>query len=242
MNRILYCVGVRCLICMTIAVIPFMFFSCAATQRKYSYTLNEKYKSVNLSNRTLIVVFPADEHILISNKNDVADDYGGVNIKSESRIRKFYFPEIYAALKSLISGDSIFMFDQYCPNVEWDTLCRNEITLRTGSDSFAIAYPRPEKLQMQEIGLDSSVVIVFEAFEFKRNEFKIEYYWDDRSRKPANLEVSVKVLIWDYKADMAVFYGRVSEKTEFQFGLQRKHWDKSAHDLANKIILAARCL
>jgi hypothetical protein len=95
---------------------------------------------------------------------------------------------------------------------------------------------------MQAIGLDSSVVIVFEEIEFKRNKFQIEYYWDDRSRKPANLEVNVKILIWDYKADAPVFYGTVTEKTEFHFGLQRKHWDESAHGLAKKIIMAAKCL
>jgi hypothetical protein len=225
-----------------IAVIPLVFFSCNATMIKYPYTLNEKYKSTNLSDRKLQVVFPADDHIIINNRGDVADDYGGLNAKPESRIRKFYFSEVFATLKSLISGDSIFIFDQYRPDVVWDTLCRNEITLRTGGDSIAVPYSLPEKSRMLAIGLDSSVVIVFEEIEFKKNKFQIEYYWDDRSRKPANLETTAKILIWDYKADAPVFYGTVSEKTEFHFGLQRKHWDESAHDLAKKIIVAATCL
>ena len=225
-----------------ISLFPLMFIFCAATQPYRSYTLNENYKSINLSEVKLIVVFPSDEHIVITNKEDVTDDFGGVNAKPESRIRKFYFHEIFEALKSLVSGDSIFQFDQYVPDVEWDTFCRNEVTLRTGSDSTGVPYSIPEKSRMQAVGLDSVAVVYFEEVEFRRNKFQIEYYWDDRSRKPANLEVTAKIIIWDYSADMPVFYGTLSEKTEFQFGLQRKHWDESARGLAKKIVMTARCL
>ena len=216
--------------------------SCNVTHLRYPYTLNEKYNNVNLSDRKMLVVFPTDEHIIINNKDDVIDDFGGMNARPESRIRKFYFPEIFSTVKSFISGDSIFLFDQYRTNVAWDTLSRNEVTLRTGDDSIGVPYSIPEKSRIQAIGLDSAVFIVIEGVECKRNKFQIEYYWDDRSRKPANLEVIAKILIWDYKNDEPVFYGTVSEKTEFHFGLQRKHWDESAHDLAKRIVLAAKCL
>jgi hypothetical protein len=165
-----------------------------------------------------------------------------MNATPESRIRKFYFPEVFSTLKSLVSGDSIVMFDQYCPDIEWDTLCRNEITLRTGGDSTGVPYFIPEKSRMETAGIDSVVLVFFQEVEFSRNKFQIEYYWDDRSRKPANLEVTAKILIWDYNADEPVFYGFLSEKTEFQFGLQRRHWDESAHSLAKKLVMAARCL
>jgi hypothetical protein len=189
-----------------------------------------------------MVVFPADKRIIIANKDDVIDDFGGVNATPESRIRKFYFPEIFTTLKSFVSGDSIFLFDQYRSAVAWDSITRNEVTLITGGDSAGVPYAIPEKMRMQAIGLDSAVVLVIEEMEFKRNKFQIEYYWDDRSRKPANLEVVAKILIWDYKNDEPVFYGTVSAKTEFQFGLQRKHWDESARELAKKIVRVARCL
>ena len=227
---------------MVVVLFPVMFIFCAATQPYCSYTLNEKYKSVNLSKGKLLVVFPSDEHIIINNKEDVTDDFGGVNAKPESRIRKFYFHEVFETLKSLVSGDSISLFDQYVPDVEWDTFCRNEVTLRTGSDSTGVPYAIPEKSRMQSVGLDSVTVVYFEEVEIKRNKFQIEYYWDDRSRKPANLEVIAKIIIWDYSADLPVFYGTISQKTEFQFGLQRKHWDESAHGLAKKIVMTARCL
>jgi hypothetical protein len=215
---------------------------CAATQSNRPYTFNEKYKTVNLSNRKLLVVFPPDKHIIINNPEDVADDFGGVNAKPESRIRKYYFQGVFEMLKSLASGDSIFMFSRYRPDMDWDTLCRNEVTLRTGGDSIGVPYSVPEKSRMQTAGLDSVVAVIFERIEFTRNKFHIEYYWDDRSRRPANLEATVKVLVWDYSADEPVFYGTISEKTEFNFGLQRKHWDESAHGLAKRIIMAARCL
>jgi|WetSurMetagenome_2_1015567.scaffolds.fasta_scaffold140732_2 hypothetical protein len=234
------CRNIQCRV--VIGLFPLMFIFCVATQPFRSYTLDEKYKSVNLSKGKLLVVFPSDKHIIINNKEDVTDDFGGVNAKPESRIRKFYFQEVFATLKSLVSGDSIFVFDQYAPDVEWDTFCRNEVTLPTGSDSIGEHYSIPEKSQMQASGLDSVTVIYFEKVEFRRNKFQIEYYWDDRSRKPANLEATAKIIIWDYSADMPVFYGTLSEKTEFQFGLQRKHWDESARGLAKKIVMTARCL
>ena len=225
-----------------IGVVIFSLVSCNITMVRYPYTLNEKYKTINLSDRKMLVVFPGDANIIINNKDDVADDFGGVNAKPESRIRKYYFPEFFSTFKSFVSGDSIFVFDQYRLDIAWDTLSRNEVTLRNGGDSIGVPYSIPEKSRMQALGIDSAVFIVIEGIEFKRNKFQIEYYWDDRSRKPANLEVIVKVLIWDYKNDEPVFYGTVSEKTEFHFGLQRKHWDESAHDLAKKIVLAAKCL
>ncbi|MBN2189510.1 MAG: hypothetical protein JW699_08645 [Chitinispirillaceae bacterium] len=218
------------------------FFFCSATRPNLSYTLNGKYLSANLSDMKLMVVFPDEKHIIINNKEDVADDFGGINATPESRIRKFYFPEVFSTLKSLASGDSIFLFDQYCPDVDWDTLCVSEITLRTGSDSTGVPYSIPEKQRMEAVGLDSAVLVFFQEVEFVRNKFQIEYYWDDRSRKPANLEVIAKVLIWNYKEDEPVFNGFLSEKTEFQFGLQRRHWDESARSLAKKLVVAARCL
>jgi hypothetical protein len=225
-----------------VVAIPYLLVDCSATQPQRPYTLNEKYKYANLSDRKLFVVFPADEHIIINNPDDVADDYGGANAKPESRIRKYYFQEIFGTLKSLVSGDSIFMFSQYRSDIAWDTLCRNEVTLRSGSDSIGVPYPVAEKSRMRSLGMDSAITVVFEDIEFTRNKFHIEYYWDDRSRKPANLEVTVKILVWDYGADGPVFYGTISEKTEFNFSLQRKHWDESARDLAKKIIAAVRCL
>jgi hypothetical protein len=225
-----------------VGLLPLLFFSCSATRPNLPYTLNEKYRSVNLSGRKLLVVFPDEKHIIINNKNDIADDFGGMNATPESRIRKFYFPEVFSTLKSLASGDSIFLFDQYCPDAEWDTLCTGEITLRTGSDSTGVPYSVPEKSRMETVGLDSVLLVFFQEVEFVRNKFQIEYYWDDRSRKPANLEVTAKILIWDFTSDEPVFNGFLSEKTEFQFGLQRKHWDESAHSLAKKLVVAARCL
>jgi hypothetical protein len=225
-----------------VGLLPFLFFLCTATRPNLPYTLNEKYRGINLADKKLLVVFPADKRIIINNKKDVADDYGGVNATPESRIRKFYFPEMYSTIKSLASGDSISLFDQYCPDVEWDTFCRNEITLRTGGDSAGVPYLLPSKSRMESIGLDSVVLVYIQEVEFTRNKFQIEYYWDDRSRKPANLEVSAKVLIWNYSEDDPVFYGYMSFKTEFQFGLQRRHWDESARGLAKKLVMAARCL
>jgi hypothetical protein len=219
-----------------------LLFSCFSTVVKYPYTLNENYRSVNLSDRKLVVAFPGDNHIIINNKDDIADDFGGVNAKPESRIRKYYFQEFYSTVKSLVSGDSIFIADQCRPGLQWDTISKNDITLKTGGDSMPVLYSVPAKSRMSIEGLDSTVVIIVDRIEFKRNNLKIEYYWDDRSRKPANLEVTVKVVIWDYKNDVPIFYGILTEQTVFHFGLQRKHWDESAHDLAKKIVLAAKCL
>lgn len=232
----------RCVSSAVFFTIPVLLLSCFSTVVKYPYTLNENYRTVNLSDRKLIVAFPGDDHIIINNKDDIADDFGGVNAKPESRIRKYYFQEFYSTFKSLVSGDSIFIVDQYRPGLKWDTLCKNEITLKTGGDSIPVCYSVPEKSRMLTEGLDSDVVIFVERIEFKRNNLKIEYYWDDRSRKPANLEVAAKVVVWDYRNDVPVFYGTLTEQTIFHFGLQRKHWDESAHDLAKKIVLAAKCL
>lgn len=227
---------------MTFAVIAGVVCSCGVTQLRYPYTLSAQYVSVNLAKRNIMVVFPDDRHIIINNKDDVFNDYGGMNAKPEARIRKFYFTEMFETFKSLVSGDSIFLFEKYRPDVAWDTLCSRTVTLKTGSDSVAAVYAVPEKAKIQAAGLDSAVVLIIESIEYKRNKFHIEYYWDDKTRMPANLEVNAKVMLWDCKNDLPVFYGPIGEKIEFHFGLQRKHWDESARELGKKIIRAVKCL
>jgi hypothetical protein len=142
----------------------------------------------------------------------------------------------------LISGDSIAAFDHYRPDMTWDTLGTTMLTLKTGSDSIPMQYAISDKAKMQAARMDSTTVIIIESMAFKRNNFYCEYYWDDKSRVPANLEVTAKIMIWDYMLNMPVFYGPVSTKIEFTFGLQRKHWDESARALAKKIVVAAKCL
>ena len=215
---------------------------CSMPAIKRPYTLSANYASANLSDRKILVVMPGDRNILINNKDDVIDDYGGANARPEARIRKYYFPEFFQTFKSLASGDSVFLFDALRPDLSWDSLSTGATTLKTGGDSVPVSYAVPPKPRMQAAGLDNAVAVIIETIEFKRNNLYIEYYWDEKSRRPANLEVDAMVLIWDYKADAPVFYGPLSEHIEFHFGLQRKHWDESADALARRIIRAAQCL
>jgi hypothetical protein len=216
--------------------------SCNTATVKRPYTFNDAYKGVNLSGRKIIVVFPGDDRIVINNKDDVIDDFGGVNAKPESRIRKFYFPEFYTTFKSFVSGDSVFSFDSSVSGAAGDTLGKKEIELRMGMDTTPRHYAIPEKSSLQGIGLDSAIFVILNRIEFKRNNFHIEYYWDDKTRKQANLEVGCALIVWDYKNDAPVFYGTLTEQTEFRFTMQRKHWDESARDLAKIIIKTVRCL
>jgi len=234
--------GKKILLLIATGAIAAMTLSCIRTTIKYPYTLNDHYKTANLSNRKVVVVFPSDNFIIINNKKDVVNDFGGLNAKPEARIRKFYFPEMFTMLKSFVSNDSIVDFAQFRPGVQWDTLSTNVLTLKTGSDTVPMRYSVPEKAKMQAAGMDSAVVMIIESIEFTRNSFKCEYYWDDKSRVPANLEATAKILVWDYATDMPVFYGPVSTKVEFSFGLTRKHWDESAANLAKKIVVAVKCL
>jgi hypothetical protein len=229
------------MITMAVCLATAAAMSCNSSVVKRPYTLNDAYKNVNLSGRKIMVIFPDDNRIVINNKDDVYDDFGGINASPESRIRKFYFPELYSTLKSFVSGDSIFLFDGY-GGASWDTLKKKEIELRTDADSAPRKYAVPEKSSLAEAGLDSSVFVIISCMEFKRNNFYIEYYWDDKTRRPANLEADLSLIVWDYKNDAPVFYGTLTEHTEFHFGLQRKHWDESAHNLAKKIIKTVRCL
>jgi hypothetical protein len=232
----------NCFILIATAAIAGMICSCSVARPKCPYTLNGLYAAANLSDRNILVVFPDDGHIVINNRDDVIDDYGGVNAKPESRIRKFYFLEMFSTFKSLVSGDSIFLLEKSRPDLAWDSLGGRTVTLKTGSDSVPAAYSVPDRVRMQSAGLDSTVVIIIESIAYKRNNFHIEYYWDDKTRTPANLEVTAKVMVWDCRNDAPVFYGPVTEKTVFHLSLQRKHWDESAGDLGKKIIMAAKCL
>lgn len=232
----------RSLAFFAIAAVNLAFISCTGTAIKRPYTLDDHYKTANLSARKQVVAFPSDKGIIINNIKDVVKSYGGLNVTPESRIRKFYFSEMFSAMKSFVSGDSMLDLGNYRPGLAWDSLSTKTVTLKTGGDSVPTPYSVPEKAGMTSVGMDSTVVIIIETIEFKRNNFKCEYFWDPKSRVPASLEATAKIMIWDYANDMPVFYGPVSLKTEFQFGLQRKHWDKSAGDLAKKIVIAAKCL
>jgi hypothetical protein len=217
--------------------------SCVSTRPMLPYALNEHYRGVNLSKRELLVTLPDDKRLIVTNPKDVIDDYGGMNASPESRVRKFYLPLLFETLKSFVSGDSIALIGNGPEGISLDSLEKRQVTLAAGQDpAGALVFSLPEKAAMDAAGLDSAVLITIERMTFKRNNFYVEYYWDDKSKRPANLEVEAMVLIWDYKKDAPVFYGTVAQKTEFQIAMQRKHWDESARNLAKKIVLTAKCL
>lgn len=219
-----------------------MAVACTAPAVKHFYTLGSGYANANLSDRKIVVVMPSDRHLIINNPKDVINDYGGANARPESRIRKFYYPAFLQSFKSLASGDSVFDLAAYRPDVAWDSLSTRTVTLATGVSDSAIRYSVPPKAAMQAAGLDGAVAVIIETLEFTRNNFYIEYYWDDKTRRDANLEADATVLIWDFKADAPVFYGRVSYQAEFRFGMSRSQWDESAQSLAKRLVFAAKCL
>lgn len=215
---------------------------CAIPPVKNPYTLNASYATVNLTDRKIVVIMPGDRGIVINNRKDVVEDFGGMNALPESRIRKYYFPEFFNEFRTLASGDSIVLLNEYRPNFTWDSLDAGEVALKTDLNSMPKNYALPRKSRLEAIGLGNSVAIILERIEFRRNNFSMEYYWDEKTRKSANLQADATVLVWDFKNDAPVFYGTLSARTEFRFGLQRKQWDESAADLAKKIIMAAKCL
>ena len=218
-----------------------VFLSCSPGVTIRAYMLREEYTSANFSNRILVLALPGEKNITVENPKDVADDYGGLNATPESRIVKFYLPLFRETFKSLISGDSLLYAGVNHPCF-FDSLEKRIITVRIENDTDSLVFSIPEKPAIRAAGFDSAVVILVDRLGFKRNNFYFEYYWDDRTKRQANLEVSAKVLIWDYRNDAPVFYGVVSQKTDFQFAMQRKHWDESARELAKKIVFSAKCL
>jgi hypothetical protein len=232
----------HCFSCIAIAAVSCAIISCTVPVSHHSYMLEQSYATANLANRKMVVVMPTDAGIFINNKNDVTSDFGGSNATPESRIRKYYYPEFIKTFKSLVSSDSIVALSEVRQDLTKDSIGAKEVQLKAETDSMPASYIAPDKARMQALGLGDAVAIIVEQVEFKRNAFSIEYYWDEKTRKPANLEADVRVLIWDCRNDAPVFYGKLSSNIEFQFGLQRKHWDESADELAKKIVVAAKCL
>jgi hypothetical protein len=216
--------------------------SCTVPAAHRTYTLNPSFAATNLSNRKYVVALPGDAGILINNRADVTDNFGGVNASPESRIRKYYFPEFVKTFKSLVSSDSVVSLTEVRQDLAEDSLGARVITLKTGSDSLPVDYTVPERSRLQALGLDGSIAVLVERIEFKRNPFYIQYYWDEKTRKLANLQADARVLIWDCRSESPVFYGTLTSTVEFQFGLARKHWDESAQELAKKLVMAAKCL
>jgi hypothetical protein len=196
--------------------------SCMPKVTSQPYTLCENYKSANLSKRVLMLVLPDEKSIIIENSKDVVDDYGGLNAAPSSR------------------NDSMISADGYRQDFSYGKLSKRQISEKT--DTGSLNFSIPEQAEMKAAGLDSAVLVLVDRISFKRNNFYVEYYWDDKTKRPANLEANAQVLIWDYKANKPVFYGFITQKIEFQVAMQRKHWDESARALAKKIILTAKCL
>lgn len=205
------------------------------------YMLREEYGSANFSNRLLVLALPGEKNITVENPKDVADDFGGLNASPESRIVKFYLPLFRETFTSLISGDSLVCAGVTHPDF-FDSLEKRTVAVRIDNDPDSLAFSVPKKPAMRAAGFDGAVAILVDRLSFKRNNFYFEYYWDDMTKRQANLEAIARVLIWDYTNDAPVFYGVVSQKIEFQFAMQRKHWDESARALAKKIVFSAKCL
>jgi hypothetical protein len=233
---------VHCFSIVAVAAVSCALVSCTAPIVHRSYTLSPDYAAANLSSRKMVVVMPGDAGILINNRADVTDDFGGANATPESRIRKYYFPEFFSSFKSLVSSDSVMSLGEVHPDLTQDSLGMRDSTLATGTDSRQVSYGIPSPSRIHDLGLDGSVLVLVQRIEFRRNPFYIQYYWDEKTRRLANLQADARVLIWDCRSETPVFYGTLTTTVEFQFGLQRRHWDESAAELAKKIVLAAKCL
>jgi hypothetical protein len=225
-----------------ISLVAMVVCSCMPRVTVLPYVLCENYTAANLSKRMLMLALPDEQNITIENPQDVFDDYGGMNAAPSSRIKKFYLPIFSETFKSYISGDSMVMTDGYRQDVSYQNLRKRQVIEKIGQDTGSQVFSIPEQSEMMAAGLDSAVLVLIDRITFKRNNFYIEYYWDDKTKRPANLEVNARVLIWDYKNNAPVFYGILTQKIEFPFAMQRKHWDESARELAKKIIFAAKCL
>ncbi len=219
-----------------------MFLSCVATKISQPYILYEGYQHANLSNRTLVLALPAPENIIITNPKDVSDDYGGMNATPESRIRKWYLPIFVNSFSANMSGDSLIVANSYQAEFSLKEFDKKPTTLTTDQDTLILRDPIPTKSSMQEAGLDSAVLIQVDRLTFKRNNLFYEYYWDNKTKRPANLEVQADILLWDYKNDSPVFYGTITKKIIFKIALNRRQWDESATELARKILLSVKCL
>ncbi len=224
-----------------VALAVSVFISCSPAPIIRPYMLSPDYAAADFSGRVLILQTPDENNITVENPKDVADDYGGLKASAQSRIVRFYIPLFRETFETLLSGDSVLHAGAGRPHF-FDTLEKRRIVLRIENDTDSLIFSIPCKAAMDEKGLDSAVAVVIGRLIFRRNNFYFEYYWDDMTKKQANLEASAKVLIWDFKKDATVFYGTVTHKVEFQFTMQRKHWDESARELAKKIVFAAGCL
>jgi len=91
-------------------------------------------------------------------------------------------------------------------------------------------------------GLDSTVLVIIERIEFKRNNFHMEYYWDYKSRQSANLEADAIVLVWDCKNDRPVFLWAAFAKSRIHAFHAAQTLEESARLLAKRIVQAIKCL
>jgi hypothetical protein len=215
---------------------------CSLPKVSVPVVMNESYKDVNLSSRPLVVLLPDTKNIAIHNQRDIYDDYGGVNATPQSRIEKFYLPTFVESIRENMSGDSLIIADIFRSEIALHKLETKKTVLKTDKDAQGFEYTLPTKLSMQNAGLDSAVLIIIDKLTFSRNELYIEYNWDDKTKRPASLEVNAVVAVWDYKNDLPVFFGTVRQRVEFKIAMSRKHWDESARMLAKNIILRAKCL
>jgi hypothetical protein len=219
-----------------------LVLNCIAPRVALPYTLRSAYSNADLSDRILVLGLPDSNTITILNPRDVYDDYGGRNATPASRIEKFYLPIFVKSIQSTMSGDSLIVKGGYQSTSSFHEFKKRQINLKTEQDSSALQFEIPTKSSMLEAGLDSAVLIFIDHLTFRRNKLYMEYYWDDNSKRPANLEVRADLVIWDYKNDSPVFFGTVTNTIAFQITMSRKHWDTSARTLAEKIILYAKCL
>lgn len=214
--------------------------SCATVKTPPPYLLMDAYQSKNLSSRIVVLEMPDNADIVINNPKDVVDDYGGMNAPPQSRIQKFYFPLFIETFRDYISGDSLIVPDRTPGG--FDAENRKSVALQLPHDTAHLRFIIPEKKAMQAAGLDSAVLVRIDRLTFTRNNLYVEYYWDDKTKRPANLQVEARILIWDYQSNTAVFFGAVTQKIEFHIAMKRKHWDASARSISKKVVLSAQCL
>jgi hypothetical protein len=199
--------------------------------------VNPDYASGSCRDRTLTLLPPAGDLISIIDTVDVHKNFPDDRRSGGAIVRDSCYATMLRNLSSRLQGirfdtSTIFPGDTFKDLT--DTSCFLALQYDAGKDSLPLTFYLPSAAC---IGKDIDIGLVFNQLTFSRDDGRTGIPLPGATvlgGSPPTLNADIMFLIWDYKKDRPIAYGRTAAGQTFIFGMTHATWN----DLFRKTIEA----
>ena len=223
------------------SIIALVFNSCSPSSN--TVFNNNKYTDASFEGRNILFFPILDNSVIVTNKDDVLDDYGKDERKVEDIINDNFYKVLVEESKKYL--DNVFVKEIDSNNFSYakTKIDSNLFTFskKIGPDSIKYSFRLPTKKILVSLNLEPDIVVIVDKITFGRTIAEIRNLEPEsqnpyiRSTKDEYLGADVEFIIWDYKNDNEITYGVTHIGQHYVLNMTIHTWNALYRDIAKKI-------